>query len=88
MSIYTTQHITREQAIRRIMEIAESVILKHYRDIELATNEHDYNIAEFVNEGFDFNISDVENWSNEILSDKMDEPFYRYSIFDNYLISE
>lgn len=88
MSIYTTQYITRECAIDRIEQIAELVIAKRYRDIEEVSCEHEHDVAEFVHDGIDFNISDVKNWSNKMLDRRMDCPFYRFSTFDNYLISE
>jgi len=33
-------------------------------------------------------ITVIHNYTNSMLGDKMDEPFFRYSMFDNYIIKE
>ena len=68
------------------MEIASIVLTKDYRVMEYSTNEHDEDLESFVDRGLDFTLSSISKWTDRMLEDKMDEPFYRYSIFENYLV--
>jgi hypothetical protein len=34
------------------------------------------------------NEGELSKWTDKMLEDKMDEPFYRFSMFDNYLIKD
>lgn len=85
MSIKSTRTITRETAISRINEILSLVNDQDYQEIESVTSESDYNIFDFVNKGYYFNVS---KWTNQMLEDQMDLPFYRFSMFENYIIGE
>ncbi len=92
MGIKSTQYITRDSCIRRIKKIDYLIFHRKYRDIEQTTSEYDYNLQDWVNETRPLLLQeqegDLEDWTDEMLEDKMDEPFYRFSMFDNYLISE
>ena len=87
MGIKSTMDITRENAITRINKINEIVADKDYRRLEGTTSEHDHDLRDFVDNGT--HPTDISKWTNSMLEDLMDEPFYRYSMFDNYsIISE
>lgn len=89
MGIQSTMYISRETAIDRILKIAEIKSAKDYREMEKVTGE-DYSVSEFIDDGESFNVDKdtLERWTDEMLTDKMDESFFRLSIFDNYLIEE
>lgn len=87
MSIQSTRVITRNNAIRRICEINLLAGLKDYRGIESATYEPDYAIKEFVdNYNGILDVVNWVNWTNYMLAEQMDDPFYRFSIFENYRV--
>lgn len=87
MSIQSTVTISRQVAIDRITEITELVRQKNYRGVEQKTNEPDYDLENFVNTGIDSEIS-CQHWTNRMLEDMMDQPFYRFSMFDNYFVED
>ena len=84
MGIQSTQYITRERAIARIYTISNYILLKDYAGLEDAMGYEEGSIEAFINTTT--RAECVENWTNDMLADKMDEPFYRFSMFDNYLI--
>lgn len=90
MGIKSTQYVTRQDAITRILEIDALLSQKRYRDLDNATGEHDYSVENFVNETAPLGITlgEIENWSDTMIEDELDEPFYRWSMFDNYYIRE
>jgi len=81
-------YVSRGQAIDRILKIDRLLADKEYQKIEDAGFEHDCSISDFVNDNEALNVSkdDLDKWTNTMLTDKMDDAFYRYSMFDNYLI--
>lgn len=87
MSIKTTQDISRDIAINRIRTVASLISDRNFRRLEDITFEGDNDIREFIDKGVTFNVDELENWTNNMLGDQMDEPFYRHSKFDNYLIN-
>ncbi len=87
MSIKSTQGITRSRAIERIAEINQLAIAKNYREIDNLCFEREYNIQEFVDNYIPIDTSNIENWTDDMLADKMDEAFFRMSMFDNYIVS-
>ena len=89
MGIKSTVRILRNDAIERIKNVDYLILKKRYRDLEECTSEHDYDIRNYV-DSYNVNYSDVDltQWTDTMLEDKMDEPFYRYSMFNNYLIGE
>jgi len=86
MSIKSTSYIKRDDAISRIQKIYNIIEEKKYKDLESITFEEDYNLANFVDNFSLFNISNIDKWTNKMLSDKIDDPFFRYSMFDNYIV--
>ena len=86
MSIQSTRHISRDSAISRINEIAKLAVNKDYREIESITSEGGCDLRTFVD---NFKpIGDVSKWTNRMLEDYIDAPFYRFSMFDNYFIND
>lgn len=88
MSIKSTAWITREQAIDRIREVAELFIAKNYREIEARSYDPDVDLLEFAGRWQPIDVSALENWTDKMLEDYMDNPFFRDSMFDNYLIKK
>ncbi len=103
MGIESTAYITREEAIDRIREIANLISSARLgyrvmrvdvgeeeicREIEEDSGEYDYDVQEFVDDWEPIDTSGLENWTDEMLGDYMDKPFFRYSMFSNYLIEK
>lgn len=90
MGIKSTRYISRCTAVSRIIEIDKIIADKNYRELESLTSEHDIDLASFVNNTTPLNTNEGElsKWTDTMLGDKMDEPFYRFSMFDNYLIKD
>lgn len=89
MGIQTTQNISREIAIERIVNINFLIQNKEYLILENVTFEPDFNIKSFVNEFVsEINESDLSKYTNKMLEDILDQPFYRFTMFDNYFISD
>lgn len=86
MSIQSTQKITRKAAISRIIEMTNLLNEKNYREICEKTFEPEINLQQFVDESIPIDTSNIENWTDKMLSDQTDRPFFRASIFENYLI--
>lgn len=84
MGIQSTQHVTREHAIGRIQYTQSLVENEEYK--LLSENSCDYDVQEFIDEEHLGDISHIHKWTDEMLADFLDKPFYRYSMFDNYLI--
>lgn len=85
MSIQSTQYITREQAIDRIKKIQGFKDAWNFRAIERVTFEPELDVIDFISEKCLY-LAHIENWTDGMLGDQMDCPFYRRSMFDNYLI--
>ncbi len=83
LGIQSTVHISRSDAIRRITEIQNLALQKDYLGIEDITYEPDNDIKKFV---MNFESADVTKWTNSMLEELMDTPFFRFSMFDNYSI--
>lgn len=88
MSIKSTKHIARQVAIDRIKLIQQLVIDKDYQELEQKVFEPDYTVQQFIDKHELTDIFDIDKWTNKMLEDLMDEPFYRESMFDNYLIED
>jgi len=86
MSIRSTSHITREHAIIRIKEVATMLKEKNYRAIAEHVFEPDINIKKAVDNWEPIDLSNLDKWTDKMLEDYMDNPFFRHSMFDNYLI--
>lgn len=90
MGIKSTSYVTRESAISRILEVDGLLCQKHYRALEATTSEHNYDLEAFVDSTEPLNVTHgcLSRWTDTMLEDKLDEPFYRWSMFDNYYIRE
>ena len=86
MSIKSTQNITRAEAINRIRQIVILVYECNYKAIADVSYEPDHNVWNFVNNFTHRDYASLDKWSDRMLEEVMDEPFFRYSMFDNYLI--
>jgi hypothetical protein len=88
MGAQLTSTWPRQWAIDRIREIGNYVLEKNYRAIE--QNSFDWgcgsNLRYFVDEGLDFDLDNLDKWSNSMLEEVMDRPFFRKSSLDNYCI--
>jgi hypothetical protein len=98
MGIQSTRYITREAAIERIFVILLMATNNKFREIESVTNENDnqdgwcwpiWEIEEKLWSVYP-HLKDVplEDWLDTMLSDVMDKPYFRHSIFENYIINE
>lgn len=87
MGIRSTREISKATAIRRISAVVKMAEEKNFRAIESYSNEADHDVSLFVHnfvrpEFFDC----IEKWTNKMLEDVIDQPFYRFSMFDNYTV--
>ena len=88
MSIQSTSTVGRNFAIARITEVNDLATRKKYRDLDSVCSEHDHSLQEFVDGYRPMDVSNLEDWTNVMLADKLDEPFFRQSIYDNYIVTE
>jgi hypothetical protein len=88
MGIQSTQYITREKAINRITMIHRLIKEEEYSLLRKETWDTNHSVKEFINSNQDFSITNIEKWADEMLEEVMDKPFFRLSMFDNYLIRE
>jgi len=81
MSIQSTIEITRKEAIERINLISKLANEEKFLDIDRITLEDipPINIRTYIK---------IESYTNKMLEDIMDSPFYRRKKFDNYSIVE
>jgi len=86
MSIKSTVYITREHAISRITEMLELFISNNYKEIEARSFEQDVNLQKFIDGWKIIYPRNLEKWTDLMLGDYMDKPFFRHSMFENYLI--
>ena len=91
MGIQSTRYITRQDAIDRIVCVASLIIIKDYLELEGITFEEGndyYTLSEFVENWEPINLIEVYKWTDEMLEDYMDNPFFRHSMFNNYFVRE
>ena len=88
MGIKSTKDISINSAIYRITEIAELVLEKDYRAIEGISNEDSCSLEYFVNNDIPPPLGSnmLLKWTNKMLKNQLDKPFYRWSMFENYNI--
>ena len=87
VSVQSTKNISRQLAITRIKEIIRCVLERNYFELDSISFEMEKDTDAFVDRGIEFDYFNLENWTNETLSVKMDESFYRFSMFDNYIVT-
>lgn len=87
MGIRSTRNISRDFAIQRILEVNFLLEERDYRALEDIICE-DGSVKYFIDneQPLDINPDELERWTDTMLEDKIDEPFWRLSMFDNYLI--
>jgi hypothetical protein len=83
MGIQSTREISRERAIERITEIQRLAAAHDFVGIEAVSFEPDCDIREFVANAV---LVNVERWTNGMLEELLDMPFYRHGMFDNYRV--
>lgn len=86
MSIQTTVTLNRTVAINRIIRMEFLIQSKDYVNIQQKTFEPDESINELINNHKNLDLPNIENWTNEILEEILDKPFYRQSLFENYRV--
>lgn len=87
MGIKTTLHISRRVAIERITKVYNYVQDEDYLAIEKNSSEESDNIEKFVEATKDnVEIDNIHKFTNSMLEEIMDKPYFRNSYFDNYLI--
>lgn len=89
MGIQSTRTIPCDMAIDRIRQIHDLAIDMNYREIEAVSSEHDYDVASFVDnyvQNYKHNIDHIEKWTDRMIEDVLDQPFFRFSMFENYHI--
>lgn len=93
MGIASTQDITREEAIDRLKEVYLLILRKNYigleRIISEDSHEMDY-IEDFFENNYkdEYDIQDIDLWTNGMIAMKLNQPFFRRSMFENYCIVE
>ena len=88
MGIQSTRTITRQQAVERIRHIQLLVALGNYRAIELETYEDSGRDLKAFVDSEQQPTQDPELWTNDMLAAQMDQPYYRLSYFDNYIVED
>lgn len=81
MSIMTTIEISREDAIARINQIQDLVLMEDYLGVEQTSFETSEDIEQFV---LTHKRLDVARYTNKMLEKIMDKPFFRQNMFSNY----
>lgn len=84
MGIRATRDVTRAEVLERIKYIDSLAINSEFRLVEATTHE-DGGLEHFVS-NFQANHVNIDKYTNTMLEAIMDLPFYRYSMFDNYII--
>jgi hypothetical protein len=87
MGVQSTQYISRDKAISRIYGIVSLKLNHDYKGIGDCTYDPDYSILEFIKTDI-IDITHVNKWTNSMLAEQMDKPFYRFSMFDNYIVED
>lgn len=87
MGVQSTINITREDAIARVEKVVQRINDENYRAIEIDASEHEVNWtrSEFIHH---LNHRYIDKFTNRMLEDMMDLPYFRYSMYENYCIVE
>jgi len=85
VGIQSTRTITREQAIHRIGRITNFVRAGNWRALEADSQELSINPMKHE---FELPEGDINFWVNRSLEEIMDQPFFRFSMFENYFIED
>jgi len=90
MGIRSTRSISRDTAIRRILQMDALITDKNYCEIESEAFEGNSDLATLVNNAEPLNVDEatLDKWTDTMLGNQMDYPLYRFSMFDNYLVND
>ena len=96
MGIQTTHNITRQAALERVKKVCECIRLRDYRELESISseNEEDNCLQNFIDSSGSCLINHLgisishDKWTNRMLEDLLDKPFWRESQFDNYTVRD
>ena len=80
-----TVEISRHDAIERITLIRSLIKSKDFLQLESVSNEPDEPVADFVMSSV-CGDEDLQKFTNGMLSELMDMPYFRKSHFENYLV--
>ncbi len=86
MGIQSTRDISRDDAIDRIKNVCNLITEKNYLDLKNCSFEPDYNVQKFIDSFILIEITNIGQWTNEMLEDFLDRPYFRFSMFDNYFV--
>jgi hypothetical protein len=88
MGIRSTKDISRDVAITRILKMNALILDKHYLKIEPEISEED-GLSYLVDVAEPLNVDEetLNKWTDTMLGDQIDYPLYRFSMFENYLVS-
>lgn len=91
MGIESTHYVTREWAIARLLAVYDVVKDKHYRRLEEITFEDEFyreteQMVKFFKETECFCEDDLRKWTDKMLEELIDQPYFRKSMLDNYII--
>lgn len=93
MGIKSTYRIKREDAIDRIERVVEIIKKSDFKELELRCNEDDCDIGDFIltfhdgRENLD-KFNTLDKWTNKMIEEQIDLPFFRRSMFENYFIED
>lgn len=88
MGYQSTVQISRQEAIDRIQDIHHLIVCKRYKDLVDNSFETDYSVKKYVEDYVPIDIGLVHQWSTDMIADQMNEPYFRRSLFDNYIVYE
>ena len=86
MGIQSTRTITRQAALARIHKVDELSFQRDFKGLYEIISE-DESVEWFIKD-WEPPTYPYDNYTNDMLEDIMDFPFYRYSMFENYTIVE
>lgn len=91
MGYQSTESITRDSAISRIQKIAKIINQKDYLALEENSNEENPDVDTFIsilprNHLNRYLQEDLNKWTNKMLQEAYDQPYFRMSHFYNYTV--
>ena len=86
MGIQSTMNVSRQWAIDRIKRIVSLKREHDYRAIEAITSEVEHTVQDFVDYTVAIDAYYIEKWTNTMLENALDRPFYRESHFYNHVV--
>jgi hypothetical protein len=91
MGAESTSYISRENAIERIVTIAELIVNKKYQNLELNSSEEENDIVEAVairiENAQEYLNQNLQRYTDKMIEDIIDSSYYRHSMYNNYFIA-